>query len=158
MNLTLPKTDDPLIANHVEGMRFRANIEGLLKRVREGNPELKGLLKSKAEYERYDKLGETWLGLYNKDTQPFLYIGIQLTDHDKPRYEMFVQVAWPNRPSEKAKMEDAVKRTFESCIDPDPSPYLVLRRPIRPDYDGEPEKMVEWLGQAGVEVSKYFTK
>src|SRR6516165_7447185 len=96
MNLKLSKTDNQSLISHVSGMYFRQHIEELLLRVRSENAEVKEILRNVVEFDPDDD-GTTWLGIYNKKSHPFFYIGIQLTEKKHPRYEMYVQAAWLER-------------------------------------------------------------
>ncbi len=156
MNLELPKLSNQLVTQYVAAQEFRTHIETLLlRRVRDTNPELKKRLKNRVEFEQNEN--GAWFGVYNKDSMPDFYLGIQLMEKQDPWYGMFVQAECPDAKARKGKLDKAVYAEFGVTTELD-SNYVILRKKIENTYNGDAEAVTDWLGHAAVFLSSLLWK
>jgi hypothetical protein len=153
MSIDLPKANSD-IQSHAKGLLFREKIEKLLGRVRRQDSSLRHHLRRTVQFDHDESSGETWLGLYSKPRCPYLYVGFQLTEANKPRYSMLVETSGPEDSSARNAFVKRLSRGLPGCVkEEEGGPYIRLRQPINTTYDGEAEEIIEWLGRAAVLVS-----
>jgi PD-(D/E)XK nuclease superfamily len=156
MSIDLPKANSD-IRSYAKGLLFRQEIERLLGRVRRQNSGLKEHLKRTVRFDHDESSDSIWLGLYNKPGYPYLYVGFQLIEANKPRYSMLVETEWRNDSSERRAFKKRLGREFPGRVEEECG-FIQLRQPINSTYDGEVEKMIEWLGRAAVRTSTLLLK
>ncbi len=156
MSLELTKANSD-IQNHVKGLVFREQIEGLLARIRELDPDLRKALKGTAEFCCDPNVDTTWLGLFNRPGQLSLFLGFRLTMHDQPAYSMQVETEWPNQSRERAIFKGNLEREYPRQVE-DAGGWITLRKPMTPDYDGDAEKVIAWLGNTATRMRQLLTR
>ncbi len=150
MSLELPK-GNPDIQNHVKGLLFRQEIERVLEKVRQMNPQLKNALKRSPEFNHDPVSGTTWLGVFSRPSRPSLYIGFRLTMDGQPAYSMPVETQWPNESPERTAFKKNLEREYPGQVE-DEDEWITLRQQMTADYDGQAEKVVTWLGQTATRM------
>ena len=103
-----------------------------------------------------------WLGIYAK-RPPLSWFGFEFVDiNESPKLKMMVEGLFPgNITSEKLKgrLPKTLARSFEKLgADPELSDsnetFLHFRQPIDAEYNGDADKMYEWLLSAAKEFSE----
>jgi hypothetical protein len=142
VSMTIPRTNDESIRNCVEGMKLRTSLETILVEAR--NEYAKHKLSRNISFDCDDN-GESWLGLYNKDTD-FLYIGFKLTARNGvPDFRMLVQVKAPpaNSPL-AAQLQQLDGQWLQEGADR----YVCLEKEIPgSEFAGDAEKIRDWFDE-----------
>jgi hypothetical protein len=133
--ISLQNTTKEPLSILMKGIEFRYQLEQILKAVREQDATLRKHLQSRVQYCR--KGGEQFLRMNNKNDQPYLCLGFGLT----PDYNMFVEAGWPKDRAvlRRRLLKDGVKLDYEWDTG------FGTSQPMTHDFDGNPDKIQEWL-------------
>jgi hypothetical protein len=143
------------IKPYLAGLRFREQLEAVLRAVRSRNRNLQEALRNHAVVNHDPSFGELHLGLWSPSRHPPLHVGFQLIKNGEIKYLMTAGTWGLSRPETRAGLKEDLQVKYPGLVvEYEQVGWIKVEQPVFAEHDGAPEKMIEWFGSAATEMIK----